>query len=130
MLPTPIRSRPRLFGSHLPAALASGLMSVALAVGSLAVGVPAAAAAVQMPTINRTLTAGPSGLGGTTYTISGAISGTIAVSATAQFSQPIRETLTYDDAKRAWMDDKGQGSELFATIARVVKEAAGIDLRV
>ena len=98
MLPTPIRSRPRLFGSHLPAALASGLMSVALAVGSLAVGVPAAAAAVQMPTINRTLTAGPSGLGGTTYTISGAISGTIAVSATAQFSQPIRETLTYDDA--------------------------------
>ena len=37
---------------------------------------------------------------------------------------------SYDDAKRAWMDDKGQGSELFATIARVVKEAAGIDVAI
>ena len=37
---------------------------------------------------------------------------------------------TYDDAKRAWMDDKGQGSELFATLAKVVKEAAGVDLKI
>src|SRR5450631_2747907 len=29
---------------------------------------------------------------------------------------------SYDEQKSAWMDDKGQGSELFATIARVVKE--------
>lgn len=35
---------------------------------------------------------------------------------------------SWDDAKRAWLDDKGQGSELFATIARVVKEGAGLDV--
>jgi CyaY protein len=35
---------------------------------------------------------------------------------------------SYDDAKSEWLDDKGQGNELFATIRRVVKEGAGIDL--
>jgi len=35
---------------------------------------------------------------------------------------------SYDDAKKAWLDDKGQGNELFATIRRVVKENVGIDL--
>jgi CyaY protein len=31
------------------------------------------------------------------------------------------------DAKR-WMDDKGRGDELFGTVARVVKEGAGVDV--
>ncbi len=37
---------------------------------------------------------------------------------------------SYDDATKTWMDDKGKGSELFATIASIVKEQAGIDIRV
>jgi CyaY protein len=37
---------------------------------------------------------------------------------------------SYDDGKRAWLDDKGQGNELFATIQRVVKESAGIDVAI
>jgi CyaY protein len=35
---------------------------------------------------------------------------------------------SYDDAKGEWMDDKGQGNELFATMVRIVKEQAGIDV--
>jgi CyaY protein len=33
---------------------------------------------------------------------------------------------SYDDAKRAWLDDKGQGVELFARVAELVKEHAGV----
>jgi CyaY protein len=36
----------------------------------------------------------------------------------------------HDEATGAWMDDKGQGSELFATIAKIVKELAGIDVQI
>jgi CyaY protein len=36
---------------------------------------------------------------------------------------------SYDQAGARWMDDKGQGDELFATIARVVKESTGADVR-
>jgi len=35
---------------------------------------------------------------------------------------------TWDDASRRWLDDKGGGDELFATIARVVKDGAGVDV--
>src|SRR5580692_10484854 len=37
---------------------------------------------------------------------------------------------SYDDATGKWMDDKGRGDELFATLAAIVKEQAGIDVRV
>jgi len=36
---------------------------------------------------------------------------------------------SWDEASRRWMDDKGRGDELFATIARIVKEGAGVDVR-
>ena len=35
---------------------------------------------------------------------------------------------SYDEAKGAWLDDKDAGVELFAQIARIVKEAAGADV--
>ncbi len=35
---------------------------------------------------------------------------------------------SWDETGRHWMDDKGRGDELFATIARVVKEGAGVDV--
>jgi CyaY protein len=35
---------------------------------------------------------------------------------------------SWDDAARHWVDDKGRGDELFATIGRVVKEGAGVDV--
>lgn len=34
----------------------------------------------------------------------------------------------YEEATKRWMDDKGQGIELFARIAEIVKEHAGVDL--
>lgn len=36
---------------------------------------------------------------------------------------------SYDESARRWVDDKGHGDELFATIARVVKEVTGSDVR-
>lgn len=35
---------------------------------------------------------------------------------------------SYDEARGTWLDDKGQGDELFATIARIVKEHVGVDV--
>ena len=35
---------------------------------------------------------------------------------------------SWDEAGRRWIDDKGRGEELFATIARVVKESTGADV--
>jgi CyaY protein len=35
---------------------------------------------------------------------------------------------SWDETARHWIDDKGRGDELFATIARVVKEGAGVDV--
>jgi CyaY protein len=35
---------------------------------------------------------------------------------------------SWDANTRRWMDDKGRGDELFATIANVVKDAVGLDL--
>ena len=34
----------------------------------------------------------------------------------------------YDEPSKRWLDDKGQGVELFARIAEIVKEQAGVDL--
>ena len=34
----------------------------------------------------------------------------------------------YDEPSKRWLDDKGQGVELFARIAAIVKEHAGIDV--
>jgi CyaY protein len=36
---------------------------------------------------------------------------------------------SWDEAGSRWMDDKGRGDELFATLARIVKDAAEIDVR-
>jgi CyaY protein len=36
---------------------------------------------------------------------------------------------SYDEALERWIDDKGRGDELFATIARIVREEAGADVR-
>ncbi len=36
---------------------------------------------------------------------------------------------SYDEVARRWVDDKGRGDELFATIARIAKEEAGADVR-
>jgi CyaY protein len=35
---------------------------------------------------------------------------------------------SWDETGRRWLDDKGRGDELFATLARVIKESAGIDV--
>jgi CyaY protein len=35
---------------------------------------------------------------------------------------------SYDEATGRWMDDKGRGDELFATLARLAHEAAGLEL--
>jgi CyaY protein len=35
---------------------------------------------------------------------------------------------SFDDASSKWLDDKGQGVELLAQIAAIVKEQAGLDL--
>ena len=37
---------------------------------------------------------------------------------------------SYDAARGAWLDDKGSGDELFATLARIVREQAGVELAV
>jgi CyaY protein len=37
---------------------------------------------------------------------------------------------SWDESKKAWLDDKGHGDELFAVIARVVKDAGGPEIRV
>ena len=34
----------------------------------------------------------------------------------------------FDVTTQRWMDDKGLGIELFATVGRIVKESAGIDI--
>lgn len=57
-----------------------------------------ASAAVQSKTIDRTIVAGPTDLGGKIYHVSSVISGDITVTAEATLTQPIRETLDYDDA--------------------------------
>src|SRR5580704_13790494 len=36
---------------------------------------------------------------------------------------------SWDEKARSWNDDKGRGDELFSTIARVVKEETGAELR-
>ncbi len=36
---------------------------------------------------------------------------------------------SWDAAGARWMDDKGHGDELFATLSRIVKEATGADVR-
>jgi CyaY protein len=36
---------------------------------------------------------------------------------------------SWDERARRWMDDKGRGDELFATLARIVKDEAGADIR-
>ena len=35
---------------------------------------------------------------------------------------------TWDEEGRRWVDDKGHGDELYATIARIVKETTGADV--
>ena len=36
---------------------------------------------------------------------------------------------SWDAGTGRWLDDKGRGDELFATLAGIVKEAAGLDIR-
>ncbi len=35
----------------------------------------------------------------------------------------------FDEASSRWLDDKGTGAELFGTIADVVKQSAGVELK-
>ncbi len=35
-----------------------------------------------------------------------------------------------DEAGGRWIDDKGRGDELFATLERIVKENAGLDVKI
>jgi CyaY protein len=35
---------------------------------------------------------------------------------------------SWDPATRRWLDDKGRGDDLFATIGRIVKDAVGVDV--
>lgn len=35
---------------------------------------------------------------------------------------------SYDDATHTWLDDKGRGDELYATLARTVRESSGVEL--
>jgi len=35
---------------------------------------------------------------------------------------------SWDDRTRRWLDDKGRGDELFATIARIAREETGADV--
>jgi CyaY protein len=35
---------------------------------------------------------------------------------------------SWDAAALRWLDDKGRGDDLFGTIARIVKEGAGVDV--
>ena len=37
---------------------------------------------------------------------------------------------SYDEAQQRWLDDKGHGEELFATLKTIVKETAGVDIAV
>lgn len=36
---------------------------------------------------------------------------------------------SFDDTSSTWLDDKGQGVELVAQVAAIVKEQAGVDVR-
>ena len=36
---------------------------------------------------------------------------------------------SWDEATRRWLDDKGRAEDLFATIARIVREATGAEVR-
>jgi CyaY protein len=36
---------------------------------------------------------------------------------------------SWDEGARKWLDDKGRGEDLYGTLARIVKEAAGVELR-
>jgi CyaY protein len=36
---------------------------------------------------------------------------------------------SWDEARQGWLDDKGRGDELYATIARVVEQATGVGVR-
>ena len=36
---------------------------------------------------------------------------------------------SFEDASGKWLDDKGQGVELMAQVAAIVKEQAGVDVR-
>ncbi|HEY1695334.1 MAG TPA: iron donor protein CyaY [Polyangiaceae bacterium] len=35
---------------------------------------------------------------------------------------------SWDEASKRWVDDRGRGEDLFATIARIVKEGAGAEI--
>lgn len=89
-MPSSKASLRRTTGRRSVAASMTALLAV------LALAAPVSAAA-QSVTVDRTITAGPADLGGTTYIVSGVVSGTITVTADATLTQPIRETLAYDD---------------------------------
>jgi CyaY protein len=37
---------------------------------------------------------------------------------------------SYDEATKTWLDDKGQGLELFATVKKVVQEMGGLEISI
>lgn len=87
--------------SFSPARRRRAVVPIVSAIALLLMVVAPASAASQSVSVDRTLTAGPADLGGTTYhvdSIFDSLDGDITVTAEASFSQPIRETLEYDDA--------------------------------
>ncbi len=36
----------------------------------------------------------------------------------------------YDDAKKQWLDDRGQGMELFAQLTTIAKETGNVDVKI
>ena len=84
-------------GDRSPHRARRRLTAVATASVLLVLAVSPVAAAAQSVSVDRTITAGPTSLGGTTYNVSGLINGVITLTADATLTQPIRETLAYDD---------------------------------
>jgi hypothetical protein len=71
---------------------------VLAAIGGTLVAGPVAAAP-QVRTVDRTIVAGPTDIGGKVYPVSGVINGSITVTADVTLTQPIRETFDYDDGQ-------------------------------
>ena len=87
---SPRASRGRGTRRRVSAALTIAVLASSAFAGS-------ALAAAQSVTVDRTLSSGPMDLGGTSYVVSSVISGNITVTASATLTQPIRETLGFDD---------------------------------
>jgi len=93
-----------------PRAQARAAFAATILLTTMITGVAPVAAAAQSQTVDRTVVTGTIDMGSKTYSVPG---GTIDVSATAVLSQPIRETLTYDDGNLR----QGRSMDVTRTVA-------------